>query len=150
MKSIAPPATPALGVCPAESFCLYNLLLRGNLLLRATKWSADPSQIVRTLFCCLAAFVGTLVSAASAQTIAVNTAQVVTNTIAGQQVVATVSPIGVGVNTSVYYNNMGASYISPARRQYRRVDHSVSGRQLFRYLSLDEQHGDGGLCCFGC
>jgi len=52
--------------------------------------------------------------AAFAQTITVNTSQQVTNTINGQQVVATVSPIGIGVNTSVYYNNMGASYISPA------------------------------------
>ncbi len=120
MQSIAPPATPALGVCPAKSFCLCNFLLRGNLLLRGKlllrtlKWSAGPSPIVRTLLCCLAAVVGTLASDASAQTITVNTNQVVTNTIAGQQVVATVSPIGIGVNTSVYYNNMGASYISPA------------------------------------
>ena len=38
----------------------------------------------------------------------------VTNTINEQQVVATESPIGIGMNTSVYYNNMNAPYISSA------------------------------------
>jgi hypothetical protein len=51
---------------------------------------------------------------AYSQNITINASQLVTNNINGQQVAATVSPIGIGMNTSVYYNNMNAPYISSA------------------------------------
>jgi hypothetical protein len=52
-------------------------------------------------------------SRASAANVTVNANQVVTNTIAGVPTPATVANIGVGTNTSVYYNHMDASFISP-------------------------------------
>ncbi|HTQ37592.1 MAG TPA: PEP-CTERM sorting domain-containing protein [Pirellulales bacterium] len=57
---------------------------------------------------------GGFCSTAYPQNITINASQLVTNSINGQQVVATVSPIGIGMNTSVYYNNMNAPYISSA------------------------------------
>lgn len=50
---------------------------------------------------------------APAANITVNANQIVTNTIAGVSTPAVAPSIGVGINTSVYYNNMNASYISP-------------------------------------
>jgi hypothetical protein len=53
-------------------------------------------------------------SSVDGATITVNANQIVTNTIAGNPTPATVANIGIGMNTSVYYNNMDASYLSPA------------------------------------
>ena len=53
-------------------------------------------------------------SSADGAAITVNANQLVTNTIAGSPTAATVANIGIGMNTSVYYNNINASYISPA------------------------------------
>ena len=47
-------------------------------------------------------------------TVTVNANQIVTNTIAGVPTPATLSDIAIGMNTSVYYNFMNASYLSPA------------------------------------
>jgi hypothetical protein len=93
-------ATAAHGVRVFSCFGTRKLFYRPRLL-------AQFIWVVPLLGCVLA-------GAADAQTITVNANQVVTNTIAGQQVNATVSSIGIGTNTSVYYNNMNASYISPA------------------------------------
>ena len=47
-------------------------------------------------------------------TVTVNANQIVTNTIAGVPTPATLSDIAIGMNTSVYYNFLQASYLSPA------------------------------------
>ena len=54
------------------------------------------------------------VSFALAANLIVNSNQIVTNTIAGVVTPATLSPIAIGMNTSVYYNNIDKSYMSPA------------------------------------
>ena len=47
-------------------------------------------------------------------TVTVNANQIVTNTIAGVPTAATLSDIGIGMNASVYYNNLESSFLSPA------------------------------------
>ena len=53
-------------------------------------------------------------SIALAANLTVNSNQIVTNTIAGVATPATLGDIAIGMNTSVYYNNIDKSYMSPA------------------------------------
>ncbi|HEY4232840.1 MAG TPA: hypothetical protein VGM76_05425, partial [Lacipirellulaceae bacterium] len=63
----------------------------------------------------LSLFAGYVLSSpAVGANITVNSNQIVNNTIAGVSTPATLSNIAIGMNTSVYYNNIGDSYISPA------------------------------------
>jgi hypothetical protein len=57
--------------------------------------------------------------------ITVNANQIVTNTIAGVSTPATMGGIGIGMNMSVYYNNIDKSYLSPAL--------DVGGSTIVRY-----------------
>jgi len=81
---------------------------------RSISW-LKISPFCRLLPVSLALILGHLTwSAASGASVTVNADQIVTNTIAGSPVPATVSDIAIGMNTSVYYNYMNASYLSPA------------------------------------
>ena len=109
MKRLSPPlVSPILGADTDKS------LRQAKLPFRSAPHCYCCSRIVFQLLLRSLILGGILCGTVYSQNITINTSQLVTNTINGQQVVATVSPIGIGMNTSVYYNYMNAPYISSA------------------------------------